>query len=345
MSTITFMVDVATVFDYQVAVLTYVMAPFLRSPQLYEQNGRRDLPTLDSVRKLSRTNMADASAVMKEWRRLQTASASTAVVPVPDRVQHAASTAVAALWSEAQELANESLNVAQAAWETERAEAEKQRVELSAAFDAQGAELDSLRTKVTELQDALVKAAAAATQERQDTQAQLAALTDAAHTAAARAEEITKRAEDLKTALEEAQGALRSQTAEMTKEREQHDRMRARLEALAPEHATATAQVAQLTAELTAERDQAHSARTRLDALTPELATLKARADAQGAAQVDLTERLKHAESQLTEARAAAAAAREDAAHLRGETGTLKQQNAELLTALKSRDGRGKTPP
>jgi colicin import membrane protein len=111
------------------------------------------------VRKLSRTNMADASAVMKEWRRLQTASAPTAVVPVPDRVQHAASTAVAALWAEAQELANESLNVAQAAWETERAEAEKQRVELSGAFDAQGAELESLRTKVAELQDAAVKAA------------------------------------------------------------------------------------------------------------------------------------------------------------------------------------------
>ncbi len=124
--------------------------------QLYEQNGRRDLPTLDSVRKLSRTNMADASAVMKEWRRLQTASAQTAVVAVPDRVQHAASVAVAALWAEAQELANESLNVAQAAWETERTEAEKQRVELSGAFDAQGAELESLRAKVTELQDAAI---------------------------------------------------------------------------------------------------------------------------------------------------------------------------------------------
>jgi hypothetical protein len=68
--------------------------------QLYEQNGRRDLPTLDSVRKLSRTNMADVSAVMKEWRRLQTASAQTAVVAVPDRVQHAASSAVTALWAE-----------------------------------------------------------------------------------------------------------------------------------------------------------------------------------------------------------------------------------------------------
>jgi colicin import membrane protein len=313
--------------------------------QLYEQNGRRDLPTLDSVRKLSRTNMADASAVMKEWRRLQTASAATAIVAVPDRVQHAASVAVAALWAEAQELANESLNVAQAAWETERAEAEKQRVELSGAFDAQGVELDTLRTKVAELQDAAIQAAAAADRERQEAQVTLAALTDAAHTASARAEEITKRAEDLKTALEEAQGALRSQAAEITKEREQHTQVRARLEALAPEHATAISQVAQLTAELSAERERAEVARTRLDALTPELATLKARADAQNAAQLDLAERLKNSESQLTEARAAAATAREDAAHLRGQAGTLSKQNAELLLALKARDGRGKPPP
>jgi chromosome segregation ATPase len=312
--------------------------------QLYEQNPRRDLPTLDAVRKLSRTNMADASAVMKEWRRLQTASAQTAVIPVPDRVQHAAGTAIAALWAEAQELANESLNVAQAAWEIERMEAEKQRVELSGAFDAQGAELDTLRAKVAELQDALVKAAAAATQARQETQAQLAALTDAAHTATARAEEIAKRAEDLKTALEEVQAALRIQTAEMTKEREQHDRIRARLEALTPEHAAATAQVAQLTADLTAERERAHVARARLDALTPELATLTAQADAHHAAQRDLTDRLKQTESQLTEARAAAAAAREDAAHLRGQAGTLTQQNAELIRALNARDGRGKPP-
>jgi len=42
--------------------------------------------------------------------------------------------------------------------------------------------------------------------------------------------------------------------------------------------------------------------------------------------------------SQLTESRAAA---REGAAHLRGQAGTLAQRNAELLQALKTRDGRG----
>jgi colicin import membrane protein len=45
--------------------------------------------------------MNDASAVMKEWRRLQFVSASAAVVSVPDRVQQASQSALSALWSEA----------------------------------------------------------------------------------------------------------------------------------------------------------------------------------------------------------------------------------------------------
>jgi colicin import membrane protein len=113
--------------------------------QLFEGSGRLELPTVDAVRRLSKTNMNDASAVMKEWRRLQIVSASAAVVSVPDRVQQASQSALSALWTEAQELANEALHVAQTAWDAERAEAEKLRVELSSAFETQGAELEALR--------------------------------------------------------------------------------------------------------------------------------------------------------------------------------------------------------
>jgi hypothetical protein len=49
--------------------------------------------------------MNDASAVMKEWRRLQIVSASAAVVSVPDRVQQLSQSALSALWTEAQEFA------------------------------------------------------------------------------------------------------------------------------------------------------------------------------------------------------------------------------------------------
>ncbi len=106
--------------------------------QLFEQSGRKDLPTVDVVRRVSKTSMNDASAVMKEWRRMQIVTASATVVSVPDRVQQAGQSAISTLWTEAQELANDALNVAQAAWDAERAEAEKLRVELSSAFETKG---------------------------------------------------------------------------------------------------------------------------------------------------------------------------------------------------------------
>jgi colicin import membrane protein len=305
---------------------------------LFEEAGRIDLPTLDAVRKRSRTNMADASAVMKEWRRLQTMAASTPVVAVPDKVTQAGHSAIAALWAEAQALATEGLNVAQAAWDTERAEAEKQRVELSGAFDAQGAELETLKASIAKLEQDTRDAAAAASEERADLQRQMAALTDQAHTAAARAEEIAKRAEDLKTALEAAQAALHRQSEEAQAQREQHDVARAQLNTLTPELATAKTQLTQVVAELTAEREQHQKNRTRLEALTTETATVSARLEAQSGVQRDVAERLKRTEGELSESRAAAAAAREEAAQLRGQAGALQTQITDLLQALNLRE-------
>src|ERR1700675_3146129 len=188
---------------------------------LFEQSGRKDLPTVDAVRKLSKTNMNDASAIMKEWRRLQIVSASAAVVSVPERVSQASAAALSALWTEAQELANESLNVAQAAWDAERAEAEKLRVELSSAFETQGAELEALKGKLAEVERQASAAAAAAEAERAEARRQVTALTDQAHTATARAQEIEKRAEDLKAALNSAQGSATAVSAELEAERKQ----------------------------------------------------------------------------------------------------------------------------
>jgi hypothetical protein len=181
-----------------------------------------ELPTVDAVRRLSKTNMNDASAVMKEWRRLQIVSASAAVVSVPDRVQQASQSALSALWTEAQELANEALHVAQTAWDAERAEAEKLRVELSSAFETQGAELEALRLKLAEVEKEASSAAAGSEWSRMESAQQVAALTDQAHTASARAQEIEKRAEDLKTALMAAQASEQRLTAELEAERRQH---------------------------------------------------------------------------------------------------------------------------
>ena len=272
--------------------------------QLFEQSGRLELPTVDAVRRLSKTNMNDASAVMKEWRRMQIVSASAAVVSVPERVSQASQTALSTLWAEAQELANESLNVAQAAWDAERAEAEKLRVELSSAFETQGAELEGLKAKLAETEAGAAAAAAAAERSSSESARQVTALTDQAHTAVARVQEIEKRAEDLKTSLSAAQGSVQ-----------------------------------RLTAELEAERGQHGVTRGRIEALSTELVTVKAKAEAQAGVQSDQAERLKRLETELTTARTAAGSAREEAAQLRGAGRGLHTQHAELMRVIEGREG------
>jgi chromosome segregation ATPase len=271
---------------------------------LFEQSGRKELPTVDAVRKLSRTSMNDASAVMREWRRSQIVSASAAVVSVPERVSQASAAALSTLWGEAQELANESLNVAQAAWDAERGEAEKLRVELSSAFEAQGAELEAVKIKLAEVEKIASAAAAEAELEKGAFRQQVNVLTDQAHTAMARVQEIEKRAEDLKAALSSAQGSVQ-----------------------------------RLTAELEAERGQHQVTRGRVESLNTELVTVKARAEAQAGVQADQAERLKRLEAELTAARSAASAAREEAAKLAGQAEALRAQQAELMRVIEGREG------
>jgi hypothetical protein len=97
-------------------------------------------------------------------------------------VQQASQSALSALWTEAQGLANEALHVAQTAWDAERAEAEKLRVELSSAFEIQGAELEALRLKLVEVENVASTAAAASERSRMESAQQVVALTDQAHT-------------------------------------------------------------------------------------------------------------------------------------------------------------------
>ena len=170
-------------------------------------------------------------------------------------------------------------------------------------------QLETLREKLAEVEKQAAATAAAAELEREDTRRQLSALTDQAHTATARAQEIEKRADDLKTALNSAQSSVGSLAAEVEAERKQHG-----------------------------------AARVRVEALTTELVTVKARAEAEASVQIDQADRLKRVEADLTQARAAAATAREEAAQLRGQAEALKAQHAELMDALKLRES-GRSPP
>ena len=79
--------------------------------------------------------MNAASIVMRQWRRAQTTQSAFVALDLPDKVRTAHSVALAFLLAEAeaQALANTGLSAAQAAWDTERAEAEALRSELETA--------------------------------------------------------------------------------------------------------------------------------------------------------------------------------------------------------------------
>ncbi len=121
--------------------------------EIYEQLGRETFPTVDTVRRAAKADMNTTSTVMKDWRRQQTTQAVPVAVTVPEAVVQANASALAQLWAEAQELANESLRAAQSTWEVEREELDVMRKELSNAYEDQASDLEEAITKILSLED------------------------------------------------------------------------------------------------------------------------------------------------------------------------------------------------
>lgn len=121
--------------------------------EIYEQLGREAFPTVDTVRRAAKADMNTTSMVMKDWRRQQTTQAVPVAVTVPEAVVQANTSALAQLWSEAQELANESLRAAQSTWEVEREELDVMRKELSTAYEDQASDLEEAITKILSLEN------------------------------------------------------------------------------------------------------------------------------------------------------------------------------------------------
>ena len=271
---------------------------------LFEQSGRETMPTVDAVRRAARVDMNAASTVMKEWRRAQTAQAAPVAVAVPAAVQQASSAAVATIWQQAQELANESLRSAQAAWETERAELDTMRQELADAFERQAGELEAATVALAAEKAASEKQA----QELAAVRQELADTASRADKAEARIAEIEHRADDLRAELDRAHQDADRLRAENIEQRKQ-----------------AAAEVEAVRAELVKVQTKAEAA---------ELAHAGQRQRA--AEEADRSaDRMTKAESERDKAREAAAKAREDAAQLRGELEAVKTQNAALLAAIK----------
>ncbi len=325
---------------------------FAAADTLYDQAGRSAFPTVDAVRKSARVNMNDASAGMKEWRRAQTAQAAPVAVQVPEAVQRANSAALAALWQEAQGLANESLRVAQAGWDAERLEAETLNKQMADAYEAQVVELDAAQARVGELEAAARQQAEQAEWQRkqiEDVRAALTAMQQQAATAEARAGE-------LRTELDYAHQESSRMRGERDKAIERVATLADQVEVLRADLAAANSRAAEIErragelradleradqatgqarAALAEQQQAAQSLADQLDQVRAELAKLQAKAEASDAAHQEQrkhmaaeahrqAERLMAAQAKCDAARREASQAREEAARMRGRLEALE---------------------
>jgi chromosome segregation ATPase len=279
--------------------------------QLYQEAERERFPTVDQVRRAARVNMNDASAVMKEWRRAQTAQATPVAIHVPDAVQQASAAAVATLWQQAQELANENLRAAQAGWETERGELDAMRQELAEAYETQARELEQVKAQAAAGEQAAQEAAQRAADELAGVRRELVEALTRADRAEARADEIERRVSDLRAELDHAHREQERLAAAAEADR-------SRLASVSQERDRLAAEVANLSAKLEAERDSHPEQR---------------KASAQEAHRA--AERLTKAQSERDDARKAAAGAREEAAAMRGEIEAMRRQLASQQELLR----------
>ena len=177
---------------------------------LYQQAGLAAFPTVDAVRKSARVNMNDASAGMKLWRRGHTMVAVPVTAPIPAPLQQATSHALAVLWHEAQQAADERFHTVRSAWDTERAEADTAHRQLADAYESLAAELDTSQAdaqrKAIDIASLTVERSETATKLAQVDQELMSSRT-AEKISAVLIEEMGRRIADLSTELGHAHRA------------------------------------------------------------------------------------------------------------------------------------------
>lgn len=306
---------------------------------LFAASETGEFPNVEEVRKQSHAGMNNVVEVMQEWRQNQRKQVQAVREPLPASLLGVLQNMGQNLWETAQQLANESLDTARAAFESEKADLIQLSVEQSEAYESQAAALDAALIRVSELEQLVEVANAStqsATQQLAETKSALLSSEQKAILAEQKAEEIERRAGDLRAELDHAH-------AEADRLRIERDKAQDRA-ADAEKHAEkADARTEQLRETLTGQVEKADAT---IEQLRAELTELRAKADAaeqlhaeqrkRTAEEVHRSaERMTKAESECDNARRAAATAREEAAALRGQLEATKAQNAELLTALK----------
>ena len=283
--------------------------------ELYEQAGRERFPTVDAVRRASRADMNTVSLLMREWRDSQRPNVAPIAVAVPEVVVQAHQAALASVWMQAQELANESLRKAQADWQVKWDNVEEVRQQGAAAYDKLQAELNEAKQQLADAQAQSEEQARelAAVRQRE------AEASSRADRAEARVVEMEKRVDDLRGELELSHAEVERVRADQVQAAQQS---RAAVEAAHAAAEGVRAELVRVQATLEAQA-QAHADHRKMTA-----------AEVQR-----LGEQLTNAQIERDQAAKAAAEARERAAGLAGQLEATQGQNAALLAAIKTGQG------
>jgi colicin import membrane protein len=317
---------------------------------LYAESGFERLPSVSHVRNIAKCDMNAASAIVREWKAQLSVKAAPVAVVVPEAVAKVFNEVLGAAWSAAQDLANESLRVAQASWEKERKDLDGMRAELASLYDELSNQLDDEKRENALLIRAQDKSQAdikMLEQQVSQLHSESAAQSARADQAEARAEEIQHRADDLKAELAIAHDDTNAVRNELSEARLSHvtevaqlnkvssaeiEKARAALATLQGRSDEAIAGKAQQVETL---QEQVESLGQRLADSQTKLATLSAQVEAAkearknaGAEALRQAERFTHLQGERDDAV-------REASHLGGQLEAVQRQNSELMAKIK----------
>lgn len=178
--------------------------------KLFDEGGRDALPNVDAVRRRAHANMNHVSLVMRTWREQHKSQPPASDELLPDALRLQSNTLIVNLWRAAHTIANDHLALAQAAWDTEKAEQEELRAQLAAAFDEQATELREANAALSSLREEVLATAAI-----KDGLEQRAIAAEAEGTANAR---VLRQAQSEITELRKLLGATQSATDQLTQQ-------------------------------------------------------------------------------------------------------------------------------
>lgn len=331
---------------------------FAAADALHAASETGEFPSVEAVRQESHAGMNNVVEAMKEWRQNQRKQVQAVREPLPVELHGVVQSMGQSLWETAQQLANESLDAAKVAFETEKSDLIQLSAEQSEAFETQAAELDKAQRHIAELE----RQALAAKQQIEmtgtvlaDTRDELRAAKQAADLANQKAEEIERRAAELRAELDhahaEAETAAAAAKATADSLRADADRLRTERDKAQQRQELADAENVKLAASLAASQSETMKAQAALAGLTAKAEAAEqahqeqrkqAAAEAHRAA-----ERMTKAQAERDDATKAATEARERAAGLAGQLQAMQEQNAALLAAIKPHGEQKpkKTPP